>query len=498
MALAGATLGQAVLPRVNAAAAVAGAALALGIAGDALLREWPLGLNVALWVLLLVAATLSLPRVPAFGLAAPRGAVWWLVAALAFAALLAVWASPALQSFNLLAVAGCLAMVAFREAHGPARLAGLSVYAWHGLVAAARGIAGTPLLLRSVEWRLLAQGRRRRLFLAAARGLAVAIPLVAVFATLFAFADVFFRDLLRDYLATDPGEVASHLALTLAFGWLAGSYLWATLLAPRNPAPAVPQVRSFRLGVVETGVVFGLVDAVFAAFVAIQFRYLFGGAGRVESSSTLTYAQYARRGFFELVAVAALVLPVILISEWLLARGRPGLRRLHTGLAGALVALVFVVIVSALERMRIYQAAYGLTELRLYTTALIAWLALLFAWAVATVLAGRRDRFAFGALVSGLAVLVALNALNPDSLIVRRNAAADRAFDADYALGLSADAVPALRDVLDDLPAAQRCVVAGRLAAREVQDGDWRSWNWGRAEARRARVNAAELGTYCP
>ena len=48
----------------------------------------------------------------------------------------------------------------------------------------------------------------------------------------------------------------------------------------------------------------------------VQFRYLFGGAALVQVSETLTYAEYARRGFFELVAVAALLLPIMLLLDW--------------------------------------------------------------------------------------------------------------------------------------------------------------------------------------
>ena len=61
------------------------------------------------------------------------------------------------------------------------------------------------------------------------------------------------------------------------------------------------------LGIVELGIVLGLLDVLFLAFVLVQFRYLFGGAELVQVSATLTYAEYARRGFFELVAVAALL-----------------------------------------------------------------------------------------------------------------------------------------------------------------------------------------------
>ena len=63
---------------------------------------------------------------------------------------------------------------------------------------------------------------------------------------------------------------------------------------------------------------------------------------------------------------------------------------------------------SALERMRLYQRAYGLTELRLYSTAFMLWLAAVCCWFLVTVLRGRRSGFAIGAVVTALATVVAL------------------------------------------------------------------------------------------
>ena len=52
-------------------------------------------------------------------------------------------------------------------------------------------------------------------------------------------------------------------------------------------------------------------------------------------------------------------------------------------------------------RVRLYVAAYGLSEIRLFGTAGMIYLALLFAWFAATVLRGRRAWFASGGLVAG-------------------------------------------------------------------------------------------------
>jgi hypothetical protein len=202
-----------------------------------------------------------------------------------------------------------------------------------------------------------------------------------------------------------------------------------------------------------------------------------------------------------LVTVAALAVGLLLLSHWLLRRQRPADERRFRVLAGLLVALLAVVIVSAVQRMLLYVEIYGLTELRLYTSAFMVWIALVLGWFVATVLRGRRDRFAGGALLSGFAVLLALNGLNPDGLIVRVNAgrmlaadpppgsgrsrAAPEPLDDRYLLALSADAVPGLVEALPQLSPEQRLRVARTLVERWSPPAslDWRGWNLGRWQA---------------
>ncbi|WP_157464148.1 DUF4153 domain-containing protein, partial [Deinococcus pimensis] len=113
---------------------------------------------------------------------------------------------------------------------------------------------------------------------------------------------------------------------------------------------------------------------------------------------------------FELVTVAALVLPLLLGAHALLpARARSGV--MFRGLSLVVVALVAVMLVSAVRRMLLYVSAYGLTEDRLLTVAVMTWVGLTLAWFVVTIWTGLYHRFAFAALLAGFAVALALNVL---------------------------------------------------------------------------------------
>jgi hypothetical protein len=201
--------------------------------------------------------------------------------------------------------------------------------------------------------------------------------------------------------------------------------------------------------------------------VIVQFRYLFGGSAHIQQTAHLTYAEYARHGFLELV-VAALTLPLLLLGDWML-RGEARGRRAFTWLAGTLLALLGVVILSALQRMKLYLDQYGLTELRLYATGVILWLVVICAWFAVTVPRGKRHAFAVGALVAGFAATLTFNVVNPDALIARTNVTRPTV-DVRYLGPLSADAVPTLVAQLSDLPRPDRPYLARlRWAALDEQ-----------------------------
>jgi hypothetical protein len=199
------------------------------------------------------------------------------------------------------------------------------------------------------------------------------------------------------------------------------------------------------VGFIETSTILVLVNMLFAAFVGIQFTYLFGGAANVTEAG-YTFADYARRGFFELLTVAILTMVLVLGLNWLSRRENKGQIRLFNGLGSVLMGLVLVMLVSAWRRMALYEAAFGYTELRLIVYVCMAWLAVTLIWFLLTLWV-RPDRFAIGALLAVMGFVGTLNLINPDAFIARQNLARYEQtgdLDAAYLASLSNDAVPEL------------------------------------------------------
>lgn len=466
----------------------------LGFAADRLLWAGLPGPGLAIWIGLLGAAAVLLAR------RAPQpwtgAAAGWSVVALAAAAAQVLVDADVLYLALWLVLLVSASMVLLRAAG--VRLGETTVvdHAIGLAMVPVRAAVGLVPLLGDVE--LPADGTRRRL-VAVGRGAILALPLLAVFVALFAAADAGFDRHVARFASFWSEDLALHLLLVLVFGWLAAGLL-SGVRSGRLPTP--PDLAWPRLGVEETATVLGLLSVLFLAFLALQLGYLFGGQATIEAASGLTLAEYARRGFFELLLVAGLTLAVLLVGDRVSSA-----RRVFRGLAALLVACVMVILASAAQRLWLYTAEFGLTLDRVTAAVVMAWLAAVLALFAVTVLRARPRRFASGAVVAGVAAVFVLVLLDPAALVTRSNldraAEGVREADAGYLLRLGGGAVPVLVERFDELPESARCETATGLLERWGEDADrsdapgvddWRTWNAARAAATASVAeNAAAL-----
>jgi hypothetical protein len=306
--------------------------------------------------------------------------------------------------------------------------------------------------------------RRRDLFKhdrarAVLRGLFLTLAILGGFTVLLASADAVFGEILaglaRWFYIPLPGQVIDQIIVIGSLGWMAFAAL-ALIGARQIPAmmdrdeaedtdtaPQKAKRRPITLSMVETGMVLGGVAALFKIFVLIQFAYFFGGE-RGLALTRLSYAEYARRGFFELTAVVALSIALLLFLDWTTIRQGKTAKRLFLGLSAVVIALNVVMLASAWQRMELYEQAFGFTHQRIIAQVTMVWMGGLLTVTMASLLHIRRNLFSLGMFVCIAGILVTLNAMNLDRFIAERNIArAEQGYrlDMDYLWGLSADAV---------------------------------------------------------
>ncbi|MEU9204566.1 DUF4153 domain-containing protein [Streptomyces sp. NPDC048332] len=445
------------------------AVLATGLLSALLLGEG-IGLN-----LLVVAVPAALAAYFAARAAARRLRPWTAVWAIGGLALLVV---PALRD------AGWPSFLALVSAFALGSLALHGSRSWLGMFLGSLGLLTS--VAESLGWG--ARGVRDRM--AGSRGrwgvvfrsTVVAVVLLIVFGALFASADAAFADVLGSLMpdvSIGDSPWRFFLGLLGLVGALAAAY---TAAAPVRWDGLTVRPGKAR-GRLEWALPLVVLNLLFAAFLAIQLTVLLGGYDKVMAETDLSYSQYAREGFWQLLWATLLTLLVIALALRWAPRGGARDRTLVRAVLGTLCLLTLVVVASALRRMDLYVDAYGLTRLRISVAAVELWLGVVLVLIMA---AG-----AFGAKMLPRAVaasaavgVLAFGLISPDGLIAEQNVARyDRhhSIDIEYLRGLSADAVPAL----DTLPEPLRsCALEKIQRSLRSSDEPWYATSWGEARAR--------------
>lgn len=348
----------------------------------------------------------------------------------------------------------------------------------------AREVAGAPSSVSSPRSRSIIKGA---LFSA---------PLVIVLVALLGSADPVIHWSANRLTAWLPDW--SFPPRMLFFAFLLTLTLGANSIARLQLAAKLPQYPDIgvtpRVGLTEQRMVLWSAAAVLWLFVLLQASYLIHPPPAALGSG-VTFADFARRGFGELSFAATLVGAIILILEYTrpadaTERDRALLRRLEL----ALVIALEIILISAFNRVILYEQAYGYTTARVVAQAYMIVMALALL-ALALEITRGRISVAFGRRVAEIALgaFTVLVFWNFEAWIVNRNidrAATTGKFDARYTRQLSRDAVPTLMERRNEIPVEQRDSVMIRLGcAKLAGDRHWFEWNRSVVAADRALLS---------
>ena len=495
-------------PRI--ARRAAGAALALGILAEALFDRIALGINVpiATALVLLIVILVAPNRRPT-----DRLDLW--LAALAIVASLgpAIRTDPSVVQLDLVLTIAAIAAWSTALSGVAVTRRSAAAVAWLGVEAGvALGIGFAWLVSHAASDGALASAVRQVGRLAPLlRGALIAVPVIAGFALLLGSADAVFGRAIDDALRfpVDLADVPNRalfaiIAAALVGGPLAvavgGSRALLGAFAIGTPAPGDGSLdgarpKGPRPYATEALVVLAAVDALFAAFAAVQVAFLFGGASTL-SAIGMTYSDYARQGYFQLVFVVGLAGLLLLGAHEVAGRTRRFL-----ALSVVLLVLTGLILASAAVRLALYQGAYGWTELRFFVAASIAWLGTCLVLTLGALGANRMRWLPHAIAMSAAAVTLAVSALGPQAFVMHQNLArvldpsqvapdGHSGFDVEYAAELGDDAVPDLVAALAVVPAPDAAALQAQLRHRSAVmtlDQSSRgplSWNLSRERAR--------------
>lgn len=340
--------------------------------------------------------------------------------------------------------------------------------------------------LRALPWVARRMAAVRRPEAAWVRGGVVGALLVWAVGALLASGDPVFAGFLSRLLPSFSVDLMPLRVMAALFTLLvvlgvaycaAAPPTWIGLTVPPAQRPAA-----------EWGLPLALLDGLLALWVGLQAALLFGGA-EVLVGNSLTYADRARQGFFQLVVVTLLVLVVLGWAAHCAGRS-PRAVRLLGGLGGLLVVLTLVVVASALRRMWLYEQAYGWTVLRVVVAAFELWLAAVILLLCGAWFVGRTAASARLVVAAAGVGLLALALVGPDALVARlsgERAASGRPVDPYYLSALSADATA---DLVRLPPKIAVCVFSARSGGQVLTAGPapdpWYGWNLARSNARAA------------
>ncbi len=256
-------------------------------------------------------------------------------------------------------------------------------------------------------------------------GIAVALVPTIIVGALLSY-DKGFTDIMGKIFDFDFGDIFSHL-FSILIGILVGNYFFAVyvssadkkvgaLTAEKCEQNAKGMRRAPALSVATACVPLLFIYVVF--FIS-QWKYYISGFTGVLPEE-FSYAEYAREGFFQLCTVAFINLAVIIAISVFMRRKTEKAPWLLKVLTIVYSVFTLVLISTALAKMFMYIESYGLTQKRVYSTAMMIVLAVIFILLIAKQFV---PKICVGAvsLAASLALFAVLSLGNLDGMIAKYN-----------------------------------------------------------------------------
>lgn len=323
-------------------------------------------------------------------------------------------------------------------------------------------------------------------------GILVSLPLLVILIILLSSADMvfgyYFANLTEIFNNINIEEFVPHTIIILVIAFYLFGYVWGfkseeKAIEKGLDAPAV----SWEAVTIITVLV--ALNILYLIFTIIQFSYLYGG-DNIALPAGFTYAEYARKGFFELAAVTFINFIIVLSCLKYIKKDNKGLLKIANFLLTVLVAFTLNMLFSANFKLTLYEAAFGYTFLRVSVHLFILLLFIL-CLVVGAGIWYRKIPIVKSIIVITIIMYTIINYLNIDGFIARKNIERYNEtgkLDAYYLTSLSFEVVPYLIELRDKSDSHIKMVIDENLKyKKEVLDkqNSWTEFNFSKNKTRK-------------
>lgn len=192
----------------------------------------------------------------------------------------------------------------------------------------------------------------------------VTLPCIIVITALLSFADMIFSHGVLSILNNIEMYISFNVLFKIAWSIFFGFYLFGLVYTAhlREESKKWMHHEKKHDFLIITVLLISIL-IIYTIFVIIQFRYLFAGSALPYG---LTYTEYARKGFFELLILSGVNVLIILFSVNFSTKFTGIKIKIIKTLCAYLCTVTVIMLVSSFYRMMLYGTDDGLTRLRFF------------------------------------------------------------------------------------------------------------------------------------
>ncbi|MFC4559558.1 DUF4153 domain-containing protein [Virgibacillus kekensis] len=323
-------------------------------------------------------------------------------------------------------------------------------------------------------------------------GLVIGVPLLFLITALLMSADAVFQEMILELpmfiLDLNFLESVFRTAAVMIFTFLFFGILQVLVVKTKKSSPKPVQesgTTAISLNSVTAVTILILLNTVYVLFAVVQFTYFFGD-GLQEG---YTFAEYARRGFFELVIVTMINWTILICCLKLITDMRDSMKRFLKLMYSLLIIVSGVMLASAYQRLSMYEAAYGFTLDRLLAHAFMIFLMVIFAYTLIRVWIEGIELLHFY-LIAGLICYTVLNVVHIEQLVVEENLERYEdtgKLDIHYLNTLGYTGIEGLIELYKqepEYPELERILYYRQLHMKEQTLNSWQSYNFTKRDVR--------------